>query len=102
MRADQIIVEPVLTEKTNLLREEEKKKYVFKVAVSCNKIQVKQAVKEIFSVDVESCNILSVKGKGKVVVARSGHKRGTGKTSSWKKAIVTLKAGQKIDVFEGA
>jgi len=102
MRADQIIIEPVLTEKTNLLREGEAKKYVFKVDPRANKLHVMSAVNEIFKVTATDCNIINVKGKAKAVASRSGHRRGTGLGNGWKKAIVTVKAGEKIDIFEGA
>ncbi len=104
MNADQIIIEPILTEKANILREEERKQYVFKVDKRANKIQVMRAVKEIFSVTPVSCNILNVGGKRKAIlpVSSSTYRRGYGKTASWKKAIVTLAANEKIDKFEGA
>lgn len=102
MRAEQVIIAPVLTEKTNSLREGEAKKYVFKVDPRANKIDVISAISEIFKVTVKSCNIVNVKAKAKAVASRSGHRRGTGAGKSWKKAIVTIKAGDKIDIFEGA
>ena len=98
-----VIIEPVLTEKSNVLRDGESKKYVFKVDKKANKIQVIEAVKDIFSVNPVSCNIVNVRGKKKanVPISASSFKRGFGKTASWKKAIVTLTAGEKIDAFEG-
>lgn len=98
-----VIIEPVLTEKSNVLRDGESKKYVFKVDKKANKIQVIEAVKSIFSVNPVSCNIVNVRGKKKanVPISASSFKRGFGKTASWKKAIVTLTAGEKIDAFEG-
>ncbi|MBN2657926.1 MAG: 50S ribosomal protein L23 [Spirochaetales bacterium] len=104
MKADQIIIEPILTEKSNIMREEECKKYVFKVDKRANKIQVMRAVKELFSVKPVSCNIVNVSGKRKAIlpVSASTYRRGYGRTASWKKAIVTLASGEKIDKFEGA
>ena len=98
MRADQIIIEPVLTEKTNKLRELGKKKYTFKVARDANKIEIMQAVFELFKVRPISCNVINVKSKPKMTSTKSS--QGAGRTTPWKKAIVTLKAGEKIDTFE--
>lgn len=104
MDVEAIIIEPILTEKSNMIRLEEKyPKYTFKVLKQANKIQISAAVSEIFKVKVIDCNIVNVKGKVKtnVPISRSSFRRGRGRTSSWKKAIVTLDKGQKIDVFEG-
>jgi len=94
MNADQIIIEPLLTEKTNLDREAGK--YAFRVDPRANKIEIMRAVNELFDVHATSCNVLVIKGKPK----RVRYQRG--KTSSWKKAIVTLAEGEKIGIFEGA
>ncbi len=94
MKTEQIIIEPVLTEKTNQMREVGK--YVFKVDKRANKYQVMRAVRELFSVHPVSCNIMNVKGKPKRGRAQAGY------TASWKKAIVTLQKGEKISIFEGA
>lgn len=93
MQFDSILIEPVLSEKTNMLREEGK--YVFKVDPRANKYQIIAAVKKMFSVTPVSCTVMNVKGKPK----RLRYKAGT--TSSWKKAIVRLKKGETIKVFEG-
>lgn len=68
-------------------------KYIFIVDRKVNKSEIKKAVESIYNVKVENINIISVKGKAK----RLG--RSMGKTSSFKKAIVTLKHGQKIDII---
>jgi large subunit ribosomal protein L23 len=94
MRADQIIIEPVVTEKTNELREHGK--YVFKVDARVGKRQVINAVKELFEVNPVACNIVNVKRKPK----RQRYKMGY--TATWKKAIVTLPENEKIAIFEGA
>ena len=99
MKADSIIIEPVLTEKTNLLREQAAKTYVFKVSKLANKNDVMKAVKELFSVNPERCRIMNVKGKPRSARTKSGSKMG--RTRSWKKAIVTLAEGEHIDSFEG-
>lgn len=104
MTIDQIILEPVITEKSINLRENAKKQYTFKVAVKANKLQIKRAVSKLFSVTATDCNIVNVKRKQKanLPVSRASYKRGHGYTAAWKKAIVTLADGEKIDMFEGA
>lgn len=99
MRADQILIEPVLSEKSNMMREAAAKAYVFKVDPSANKAQIMQAVVEKFNVKPQSCNIVSVKGKEKSRRTKSGFQ--TGKTAPWKKAVVTLKKGDSISLFDG-
>jgi large subunit ribosomal protein L23 len=94
MDSDKILIAPVLTEKSNTLREEGK--YVFRVNPAANKIQIMLAVKETFNVHPVKCSIINVKPKPKRVRAKKGY------TSSWKKAIVTLSSGEKIGIFEGA
>ena len=90
---EQILIEPVLSEKVNLLREEGK--YVFKVDPRANKTQIKAAVASLYNVHPVSCNIMRVGGKPKRLRSRSGF------TSSWKKAIVKLSKDEKISIFEG-
>jgi large subunit ribosomal protein L23 len=90
-----------LTEKASLLSEK-LNKYVFRVSPRANKIQIKQAIEELYvkeKVTVVSVNVLTTKAKEK----RRGTKRGriTGYTTPWRKAIVTLAPGQKIEFFEG-
>ncbi len=99
MRADQIIIEPVLTEKSNIARELKNKKYTFKVDPRANKIQISAAVKELFNVNVLDCNVMNKKGKPKMSRGTGG--RVSGKTASWKKAIVTLAEGESIQAIEG-
>ncbi|AHC14299.1 50S ribosomal protein L23 [Salinispira pacifica] len=94
MRADEVILEPLLTEKSNGLREQNK--YSFVVSPRANKIEVMKAVEALFDVKPQGCNIVSVKGKPRRV------RFAVGKTASWKKAVVTLKAGDTISIFEGA
>ena len=100
MEANKILIEPVLTEKTNILKEGEQKKYVFKVDKRANKIQVMAAVKDLFNVQPVACNIVNVKSKPRMARTKSGLRYG--QTTPWKKAIVTLKSGEKIDAVEGA
>ena len=90
------IVSPVITEKSTVLGEEGK--YVYEVAPNDNKIQIKQAVEAAFAskkVQVTAVNIVRVHGK----LRRPG--RHQGMTRTWKKAVVTLQAGQRLDLFEG-
>lgn len=100
MNADQVILNPVVTEKTNHFRENKQKKYVFKVHKAANKIEIMKAVKELFGVSPEKCNVVNVKSKTRTVRSRSGYR--SGHTTPWKKAIITLRAGETIDIFEGA
>ena len=93
MRHDQILIEPVLSEKTNMMREEGK--YVFKVDPRANKIQIKEAVRRLYNVNPVSCNVIRVGGKPKRLRSRPGY------TSSYKKAIVKLAKDEKIGIFEG-
>ena len=89
-----ILIEPLLSEKATKLREVGK--YVFKVDPRATKIQIKEAVGRVFGVKVEACTVMNVKGKKR----RVRYKMGV--TSSWKKAIVTLSKGEVIKIFEGA
>jgi len=93
MTYEQILIEPVLSEKTNAMRDEGK--YVFKVDPSASKIQIKEAVRRLFNVHPISCTVMVVGGKPKRVRAKSGY------TSTWKKAIVRLQKDEKIALFEG-
>ena len=89
-----VIIKPVVTE--NSMEDAQAKKYTFKVAVDANKTEVKNAVEEIFGVEVAKVNIMNVKGK----VKRMGRYVGT--TAASKKAIVTLTEGSKeIEFFQG-
>ena len=90
------IIRPVVSEKATILGDQGK--YVFEVAPGANKIQIKQAVEQAFAtkkVQVAAVNILRVVGKTR----RRG--KSIGMTRSWKKAVVTLKPGQRLDLFEG-
>ncbi len=65
MELENILIEPVVTEKTNAMREEESVKYVFRVLPAANKHQVSEAVEKIFNVKPVACNVMWVKGKKK-------------------------------------
>jgi len=90
---EDILLEPVISEKANLLREQGK--YVVKVAQSATKKQIKEAVRRLFNVNPISCNVMVVGGKPKRLRYKSGY------TATWKKAIVRLPKGEKIPIFEG-
>ena len=94
MDADQVIIEPLLTEKTNRMREEHM--YAFRVDPRANKLEIKKALEALFGVHPIQCRVVNVKGKPKRVRYRKGY------TSAWKKAIVTLPHGESIGIFEGA
>lgn len=89
----EVLRRPLVTEKGTVLQEQNK--YIFEVAKGANKPQVKQAVEKAFNVTVKSINIMTVVGKKK----RYG--RAITQRPDWKKAVVTLKEGDSIQVFEG-
>jgi large subunit ribosomal protein L23 len=97
-----IIVEPILTEKINALKDSERK-YGFKVHSAANKLEIKKAVENKFGVKVEKVATINLNGKTKQVTIRSGGRviRTNGRRSNWKKTIVTLKKGEKIDFYQG-
>ena len=93
IKAHDVIIRPIITEAS--MSRLADKKYTFEVASDANKIEIKKAVEEIFKVDVDKVNTISVKSKNK----RVGYH--LGKTSEWKKAIVTLKPESKtIEFFD--
>ena len=93
MHLYEVLRRPLITEKNTSLQAQGK--YVFKVANNANKQQVKQAVEMAFKVNVTAVNVMTVPGKKK----RMG--KHEVQNPSWKKAIVTLKPGDKIELFEG-
>ncbi len=94
MDYESILIEPVLTEKSNVMRDAGR--YVFRVDARADKRQIMEAVRRMFQVNPVACNIINVKSKPKRLRNRPG------RTSTWKKAIVRLSPGEKIAVFEGA
>lgn len=93
MNPHQIIIRPLITEKnTNLMS---LNKYCFVVARTANKPQIKQAIETIFKVSVTAVHTMNVQGKTR----RRG--KTVGRTADWKKAIVTLAEGNRIELFEG-
>lgn len=95
MDYSQILLKPLISEKATLVKDDDNQ-VVFFVHPKANKIQIKQAVAEAFKVKVEAVNIVRRRP-----AARSRFGRATGKVSGWKKAYVTLAAGEKIEFFEG-
>ena len=91
MTAHEIIIRPIVSERSYALMEENK--YTFEVARNANKYQIKDAIEELFSVKVESVNTINVKPKKKRVRYVAGY------TRQWKKAVVTLAAGDSIEIF---
>jgi large subunit ribosomal protein L23 len=97
-RPYEIIIRPVITEKSNRLMEDQNK-YTFEVALDASKGEIKNAVQELFGVKVKKVNTMIVKPKKKRVVGRF---RQYGTTKKWKKAIVTLEPGESIDLLNFA
>ena len=89
-----VIKRPIITEKAMKLQE--LGQYVFEVHPKANKLQIKQAIQEMFEVEVKSVRTARIKGKNKMRITRSGYMRGS--TPLKKKAFVTLKEGQEIDL----
>jgi large subunit ribosomal protein L23 len=88
----QVIIRPIITEKSEKLQKFQTA-YVFEVTDKANKLEIKDAVQKIWNVKVLKVRVLRKKGK----MRRVRYKRG--KTSEWKKAIVTLQKGQTIDIY---
>ena len=93
-----ILIRPILTEKMHDLQEQQRK-YAFAVRLGSNKIQIKKAVEKKFDVSVVNIRTMNIKGKSKQMNTRRGITRG--RSSNWKKAVVTLREGDAIDYFEG-
>jgi large subunit ribosomal protein L23 len=94
LHPNQVLLAPVVSEKSYELIEQ--RKYAFRVHPDAHKTQIRQAVEELFEVRVQAVNIVKVQPKPK----RRGLIRGT--KPGWKKAIVQLREGQSIEIFEGA
>lgn len=95
---DDVIRRPLITEKNTMLMERDQ--YTFEVAQESNKIQIREAVEALFNVRVKAVNTLNVKPKPRSRAIRKGRGRVSGHEAGWKKAIVTLFPGQRIDIFE--
>ncbi|MCX6745019.1 MAG: 50S ribosomal protein L23 [Candidatus Parcubacteria bacterium] len=91
--AFKILIKPLITEKATALVSQNK--YAFKVAPRANKVNIKKAISNLYGVEPLAVNIINERGK------RVTYGRIRGKKSNWKKAIVTLKPGDKIEIYEG-
>ena len=87
--ATDIIIEPVISELSTIMAEEDK--YVFVVRPDANKIEIKYAIEKLFNVGVKKVNVINVMGKRKRMRFKIG------KRSDWKKAVITLNQGDKIE-----
>lgn len=94
MHLSEILIKPILSEKSTALSEQSKPHYVFKVALKANKPMIQKAIKERYNVVPEDVRVINQRGDWKRV------RREYGLTARSKKAIVTLKRGEKIDLFE--
>ncbi len=92
-----IIIKPILTEKQTAISEKFPNRYGFRVAPSANKVEIKNAIEELYGVKVESVNTINYNGKRKSRYTKAGVI--SGKTSAFKKAVITLKEGESIDFF---
>ena len=92
-----IIIKPIVTEKQTAITEKFPNRYGFRVSPDTNKLEIKKAVEVMYGVNVESVNTMNYAGKKKSRYTKSGIING--KTSAFKKAIVTLKEGETIDFF---
>ena len=97
---NKILIRPIFTEKMSRL--EEDSKYSFQVMVGSNKLEIKKAVEAMFNVSVKKVSTSNRSGKKKNMTVKSGGRtiRTNGKRSNWKKAIVTLKEGDTIDLLD--
>jgi len=94
LHPNEVLIAPVVSEKSYSLISD--RKYTFRVHENAHKTQIRQAVEELFEVEVAAVNVVKVQSKPK--------RRGTtsGRRPGWKKAIVQLKEGHEIEIFEGA
>ncbi|MDR1557440.1 MAG: 50S ribosomal protein L23 [Tannerellaceae bacterium] len=92
-----IIIKPVITEKQTAITEKMPNRYAFRVSPEANKLEIKKAIEEMYGVSVTDVNTMNYSGKRKSRYTRSGII--SGRQSSFKKAIVTLKTGDIIDFF---
>lgn len=96
--AKQILIKPIITEKAEILSENQNK-YSFMVNKEANKVEIRKAVEEMYSVNVVAVNTIITPGKVKVRGTRSGYQ--TGRITPIKKAVVTVEEGDTIDFYSG-
>jgi large subunit ribosomal protein L23 len=94
MELYEIVKKAILTEKSTAAKEEANK-YVFEVDAKANKVEIAQAIETLFKVKVLDVNVMNIEGKSK----RTG--KILGRRRSWKKAVVTLAPGSRIELYEG-
>jgi len=94
MHLSKVLRRPLVTEKNTTIQAPQGK-YAFEVAAGANKDQIKLAVEKSFKVDVTRVNVMTVPGRRRMMRGRIVT------TPSWRKAVVTLKPGDKIELFEG-
>lgn len=92
-----VLIRPLITEKMTKISEKQSNKFGFIVSLDANKIEIAKAIKDKFNVDVVSVNTVRHQGKSRTQFTRKG--RFTGRTARYKKAYITLKEGQTIDIF---
>lgn len=92
-KLSKVLIEPIITEAATAAMENNK--YVFKIAADADKFQIRKAVEKIYKVTVEKVNTIKIPKKART------RGRVTGWKSAYRKALVTLKKGDKIDIFEG-
>jgi len=90
-----IIIQPVISEKS-MGDGESRGRYHFRVHLKANKVEIGRAIEALFNVRVQSVNTMTVKGK----VRQRSHRHRVGKTAAWKKAIVQLAPGERIEIIE--
>ncbi len=94
----QVLIRPLITEKMTNLTADQSNKYGFIVNTKANKIEIKKAIENKFNVNVVNVRTINYDGKTKTQFRKSG--RFVGKTAKYKKAVVTLKKGETIELFE--
>lgn len=94
----QVLIRPLITEKMTNITADQGNKYGFIVNTKANKIEIKKAIEEKFNVNVVDVRTINYDGKTKTQFRKSG--RFVGKTAKYKKAIITLKKGETIELFE--
>ncbi|MDH6311354.1 large subunit ribosomal protein L23 [Parabacteroides sp. PFB2-10] len=92
-----IIIKPIVTEKQTAITEKCPTRYGFRVSPDANKLEIKKAIEDMYNVTVVDVNTMNYDGKRKSRYTKSGVI--TGKSASFKKAIITLKEGETIDFF---
>ena len=103
MNINEILIRPILSEKMNKLEvKEQNKSYAFKVNVNANKIEIKNAVENKFDVKVMKVRTMNFFGKSKQMTVKSGGRaiRTSGKKSNWKKAYISLKNEDRIEISQ--